>query len=651
MMRPESHAEQSSAQQSSAERSPAHRRPLKLVCWVTLLVIAASIHMSGPVRAEVCASGVANGVEVDTPAQCGAFLKRADPATAVVDDRIASRIPPHDPLDPPVRSFALVVSVHSYPRFSEEKDRTLPPAKDDLDHLVSFFQDQKFDEIIVLEDAAATKANITFFLDNYLNKALDNYRLRSRVVFAFTGHGGPPDRDGKSGTLVLSNAQNDKDYPNLFQLDELAPLLKKIGKKSYHFIALIGSCYSGGIFPPSDAGGANNVFPRAPGAHAMSSVQYDQLAYALKNKPGSIFFNTLIDGVTSGKGDRDYSGWAEDETGSSHLVGGGIVRSGALADHASAMIDQMGKNPDTGTDFPQLRFGRITDSADTGGAFFFLGPEKKNTVTVQVVARGPATSELWHARVRSDLTLSLGVGNAASSVVNHPEVKLFNPPDTYAVQGVDISHYDGDIKWADVAKSNIRFAYMKATQGSTYVDPTFQQNWSRSKEAGLVRGAYHVFSFCKSAASQFERIKSVVPKDSAALPIAIDVQWVNGPTLRGEEKCNDIPTVKKSIAELVRLLRSGYGKTPVLHGFTSTFKDVIDDDFVANAVWLQDYKKTPGQEGASLSGRNPWSIWQFSSNAVLPGINGHVDVNAFFGTPDQFRKFVATGDNIPLSPM
>jgi GH25 family lysozyme M1 (1,4-beta-N-acetylmuramidase) len=608
--------------------------------YVALIAAAVLTASPGKASAEVCA----NGAEVDKKEQCAFFVRRSDPATATVDDRISELIPSLDPLDPPVRSFALVVSVHSYPQFSDPKDRILAPAKTDLDNLLGFLNGQKFDEIIVLEDASATKENIIYFLDSYLNKALDTYRKRSRVVFAFTGHGAPPDRPGKSGALILGGAKNSSDYAKMFQLDELAPFLKKVGAKSYHFIALMGSCYSGGIFPQTDGFGDNSFYPKAPGAHAISATTADALAYAFKDKPGTIFFNQVIYGVTSGNGDRDYSGWVQDATGALHPIGGGIVRSGALASYVSGAIDRMGPNPDTQTAFPQLRFGRLTDSGDSGGAFFFLGPDKKDSVTVAEV---PFFNGF--AIPASRVVLSLNGPAAASSIVSHPEVKIFNPPFTYSVQGIDVSHYDGEINWSELVKNNkLRFAYMKATEGARYVDPTFERNWQQSREAGLIRGAYHVFSFCKPAADQFALIEKHVPRDQSALPIAIDVQWIDGPAIRDEEKCNDIPTVRRSLRDLAQMLRVAYSKTPVIHGFTSTFKDVIDE-FDENAIWLQDYKKTPGQTGPSLSGKNPWTIWQFTSNAVLPGIHGHIDVNAFFGTEQQFQRFVAFGDNVALS--
>jgi hypothetical protein len=181
---------------------------------------------------------------------------------------------------------------------------------------------------------------------------------------------------------VLRDAEKSDDYTHMIALDELAPKFKRIGENSYHLVALMRSCFSGGIFPSTDGFGDNGFFPKAPGAHAMSATKPDDLVYALKNKSGSIFFNYIINGVTSGNGDRDYAGWAEDGAGNLHLIGGGIVRSGALAGYVSGILDHMGRYPDTGVAFPQLRFGRLIDSRDSGGAFFFLGPDRKDSITV-----------------------------------------------------------------------------------------------------------------------------------------------------------------------------------------------------------------------------------------------------------------------------
>src|SRR5258706_2186893 len=249
-----------------------------------------------------------NGAEVKDIGKCRFFFKRTNPSNVVVDERISSRITPKSPLDPPVRSFALLVGVHSYPNFPDPKDRTLPPAAADITLLKGFLDRQKFDEIIVLEDADATKENVRYFLEVYLNNQLELYKMRSRVLFAFSGHGAPDENSNTAaGKIVLGPAASASDFENVYKLDELAPILRNLGNKSYHFIALLGSCFSGGIFSAVGGGGDNIYYPRAPGAHAVSATRSDELAYAFKNEAGSIFFTRLVNGVVTGNADRDYS--------------------------------------------------------------------------------------------------------------------------------------------------------------------------------------------------------------------------------------------------------------------------------------------------------------------------------------------------------
>jgi GH25 family lysozyme M1 (1,4-beta-N-acetylmuramidase) len=269
-----------------------------------------------------------------------------------------------------------------------------------------------------------------------------------------------------------------------------------------------------------------------------------------------------------------------------------------------------------------------------------LGPDKRDAITVS------ETSPQGKAQF---VTLNVNTTGPTASIANHPEIKIFRAPDTYPIQGIDVSHYDEEVDWRKVASSGkVQFAYLKATEGTNFIDETFARNWSQSRANGIVRGAYHVFNFCKPAPEQFENIKRVVPKDPDALPIAIDVEWTGIPKRIGQAKCDDVKTIRQNVRELAKAIRSEYKKTPVIHGFAETFRDVIDDTFLEFPVWLLDYKKT-GDAGPSLVGRNTWSIWQFGSNATIPGLKSKVSANVFFGTRKQFNAFRASGSNIARS--
>src|SRR5437762_10876157 len=57
--------------------------------------------------------------------------------------------------------------------------------------------------------------------------------------------------------------------------------------------------------------------------------------------------------------------------------------------------------------------------------------------------------------------------------------------------GIDVSHYDGTINWAQVYGAGKVFAWQKATEGVTYNDPTLATNMSGAKGAGVLIGPYH----------------------------------------------------------------------------------------------------------------------------------------------------------------
>src|SRR5262249_58629187 len=117
----------------------------------------------------------------------------------------------------------------------------------------------------------------------------------------------------------------------------------------------------------------------------------------------------------------------------------------------------------------------------------------------------------------------------------------------------------------------------------------------------------------------FGRIKDTLRdfQDAAALPVAIDIQWDHGsPLIQGEQGCKDVVAIRRALHELEGMLRTAYGKRPVLHGYTATFAELADADFIVNPVWLQDFRKTKGQPGPALRGNNAWSIWQYTSRAI-----------------------------------
>ena len=86
-------------------------------------------------------------------------------------------------------------------------------------------------------------------------------------------------------------------------------------------------------------------------------------------------------------------------------------------------------------------------------------------------------------------------------------------PTDHDVHGVDVSRFQGEIDWTRAANSGVEFAFIKATEGGDRVDPKFKDNWRATRRAGIPRGAYHFYYFCRPAKDQAEWFIKNVPAE------------------------------------------------------------------------------------------------------------------------------------------
>jgi len=200
----------------------------------------------------------------------------------------------------------------------------------------------------------------------------------------------------------------------------------------------------------------------------------------------------------------------------------------------------------------------------------------------------------------------------------------FTPPTLadYPIQGIDISHHQGAIDWQALARQpNVRFAIMKATEGGDHRDTRFTENWKAAKDAGIVRGAYHFFTFCRPGREQARNLMEMVPVEADALPIAIDLEFTGN--------CGKVPTVDELSLEIKVFfdeLNGAYPGKPIFYLNQQFFDQYLKGNetrFPDHYLWLRSIAQEPRQNDCQ-----DWSIWQFADNGTLDGIQGPVDLNA-----------------------
>lgn len=202
----------------------------------------------------------------------------------------------------------------------------------------------------------------------------------------------------------------------------------------------------------------------------------------------------------------------------------------------------------------------------------------------------------------------------------------------YDVIGVDVSHHQGEIDWPRLARTDIVFAYIKASEGGDFRDRRFATNWMEARTAGVVRGAYHFFTQCRPGVEQARNFMAAVPPEEGTLPPVVDLEHL-GPCRSGPQ----VADLVREIDTFLATLEEHYGRRPVLYTDAWFNAVYLQGHFVRETFWTRSIFLPPWFRTSQ------WLFWQYHHSGRRPGIDGPVDLNAFRGSRGAFDAFVAAG--------
>jgi lysozyme len=186
----------------------------------------------------------------------------------------------------------------------------------------------------------------------------------------------------------------------------------------------------------------------------------------------------------------------------------------------------------------------------------------------------------------------------------------------YAVQGIDVSEASGAIDWMTVKAKDVDFAYARATAGAMARDASFTQNWAEIENAGLRRGAIHVFSLCAPAEAQAGAFVATVPRDPEALPAAIDLGF--------HEDCPARPARDVVLTEIRRLaatIETHSGKPAILRIAPEFEAQYQVSGAIPRPLWSIGFFRAPEYF------TRPWAMWQSSTIRRIDGVERPVNWN------------------------
>jgi len=207
-------------------------------------------------------------------------------------------------------------------------------------------------------------------------------------------------------------------------------------------------------------------------------------------------------------------------------------------------------------------------------------------------------------------------------------------PKDYPVHGVDVSRWQGEIDWHTLKSQGANFVYIKATDGGDHLDPMFRKNWRESDKAGLKRGAYHFFYWCRVASEQADWFIRNVPRVEGALPPVIDVEY------NGQSKCRHRLSRARTLEKMqvfMDRLEAHYGQRPIIYTAPDFYEDNLKGEFKDYPFWLRSVaahpsKRYPGRE---------FLFWQYSGSGLSQGVSEKIDLNVFNGSEKQWWAWVS----------
>ena len=191
------------------------------------------------------------------------------------------------------------------------------------------------------------------------------------------------------------------------------------------------------------------------------------------------------------------------------------------------------------------------------------------------------------------------------------------------VAGLDVSEYQGDIKWSEVhlVENNfpVGFVFIRATAGTDKVDLQFNKNWNGAKANNITRGAYHYYRPNENSLAQADLFIQNVQLQKGDLPPVVDIEKL--------PENQSLDSLKVGLKRWLEKIDAHYKVKPIIYTSSKYYDDFLKNEFSQYTFWIANYNFFVENI------KDDWLFWQFTEKASVPGINSNVDVTIYNGSP------------------
>lgn len=189
------------------------------------------------------------------------------------------------------------------------------------------------------------------------------------------------------------------------------------------------------------------------------------------------------------------------------------------------------------------------------------------------------------------------------------------------VKIIDVSHHNGTINWTQVALDGVKGAYIKLTEGTSFLSKTAYQNYLGAKNAGLRVGFYHYAHANNDPIKEVDFFLEKLSNMKVDLPHCLDLEENDGRTKA---------QVNAFAVKWMEYLQKKTGILPILYTGYS-FMNNFSNNMAKYPLWVARYSGSNRAGGMNNPGSstiwNKWAMFQYTDSGKVKGISGNVDVN------------------------
>lgn len=191
------------------------------------------------------------------------------------------------------------------------------------------------------------------------------------------------------------------------------------------------------------------------------------------------------------------------------------------------------------------------------------------------------------------------------------------------VLGIDISGWQKTISWKAIKEAGVEFGFIKATEGTGYVNSSYERHRKAARRQGIPVGAYHFArpdSDDGPVAEAEHFLEVATPREADLLPV-LDFEHPGLP-----------PRELARWAKLwLRHVEKRIGEPPILYTYSSFWMSTVRNarGFERYPLWLANYGKDDGKVHAvrTVGSWPSVAVHQYTSKGRIPGYGGPLDLN------------------------